>query len=147
MTRLHAVGSALGSFVVALMVGCGSGSGNPTAPVTGKLTCKGAPVVGARVIFVPAKGRPGTGTTDANGSFTLSTFVKNDGAELGEHKVSMVMSTDDTPPPMPGTPQAKSYKPPVQPFADRYLTPQTSKLTAKVEKGKKNTFEWDLEPK
>jgi len=147
MTRLHAVAVSVMGCSLAWAVGCGGGSTSPTTRVTGKLTCKGQPVAGANVTFLPAKGRPATGKTGADGRFTLSTYKSNDGAEMGDHKVSITMSWDDNPPPMPGSPAAKDWKPPVQLFADKYLNPGGSGLTATVEKGKNTNFEWDLDPK
>jgi hypothetical protein len=66
--------------------GCG---GQGPVKVTGTLTLNGQPVEGAMVQFFPAKdgGRPATGTTQADGSFRLTTVENYDGAMPGEYKV------------------------------------------------------------
>jgi hypothetical protein len=142
----------LGMFLLSCLIstsGCGS-SGTETVPVTGKVTCKGQPVVKASVVFMPVTstggGRPATGETDANGMYSLSTFEVNDGAVPGEHRVSIVIVSDEPEPP-PGAKEARFWKPPLQPFADKYTQPETSGLTATVERGKENSLDFDLAPK
>jgi len=130
-------------------LGCGR-SATETLTVTGKVTCNDQPVAKARVVFTPVTstggGRPATGETDANGTYTLSTFETNDGAVPGAHRVSIVIVSDEPEPP-PGAKEARFWKPPVQPFADKYTQPETSGLTATVERGKENSFNFDLAPK
>ncbi|MFO0883713.1 MAG: hypothetical protein U0894_05920 [Pirellulales bacterium] len=58
------------------------------------------------ITFTPAKGRPATGETDAEGKFMLSTFGKDDGAVFGKHKITLADKPAGGPPPMPGTPEA-----------------------------------------
>ena len=74
---------------VLTVVGCGS-SGPATVPVTGTILLDGNPVEGATVMFIPTEGgRMATGTTDASGQFTLTTFEKGDGAIIGSNKVAV----------------------------------------------------------
>ena len=74
--------------VLSLLAGCGGGADRPaTQPVKGRVVYKGLPVAEANVTFSPASGRPATGTTDAQGEFTLTTFIAGDGAIEGEHQV------------------------------------------------------------
>lgn len=69
--------------------GCWS-SGPEMIPVRGVVTLDGKPVEGATVGFAPkAAGRPATGTTDAAGQFSLTTFEPGDGAVPGEHVVTV----------------------------------------------------------
>ncbi len=69
--------------------GCWS-RGPETIPVQGIVTLDGKPVEGATVSFSPkAAGRPATGTTDAAGHFSLTTFEPGDGAVPGEHVVTV----------------------------------------------------------
>jgi uncharacterized GH25 family protein len=89
---------------VALVAGLAAGCGGPTvAPVKGRVIYNGQPVKEAAVTFSPAgpadkleTGKPGTGFTDENGYFELSTFKKYDGALVGTHTVHVTL--DDTNP-------------------------------------------------
>ena len=81
--------SMFGLIGLALLVGCDSGTGSGTVPVSGKVTYKGAPVEGAIVTFVPeGTGRTATATTSAGGVFTLTT-VDASGAMPGKYKVTV----------------------------------------------------------
>jgi hypothetical protein len=85
--NLSVVNGFLAAVALVLAVGCGE-SRQATAPVSGTVTYKGAPVEGATVAFVSTTGaESATGMTDAAGRYTLSTFEKGDGAMLGEFKV------------------------------------------------------------
>ncbi len=70
-----------------LVAGCGKSS--DLAPVTGIVTYRGEPVTEGRVAFYPEKGRPAIGVIQADGSYTLTTFEENDGALIGEHRVTI----------------------------------------------------------
>ncbi|MEW4564458.1 hypothetical protein AB1K70_18100 [Bremerella sp. JC770] len=80
---------ALGcAFALLVFTGCFGSNGYPTtAPVEGLLLYQGKPLSDANISFIPAKGRPATATTNANGEFQLTTFVQGDGAIPGEHQV------------------------------------------------------------
>lgn len=126
---------------LAISVGCSGAAGtSPTAPVTGVVTYKGAPVANASVTFTPASGRPANGVTDASGKYTLSTFGNQDGAVLGTHKVTITSAAES--PPMPGTPEAASYVPPAT-FPAKYGDATLSGFTADVKSGS-NTFNFDM---
>lgn len=98
------------SFLAISTLGC-SGSSNPVAPVNGVVTLNGKPVADMVVTFTPVPGKtasvgdentPGksaTGNTDAEGKFTLSTYERNDGALVGEHKVTVFGTGPDPTPP------------------------------------------------
>ncbi|NLS92018.1 MAG: carboxypeptidase regulatory-like domain-containing protein [Planctomycetaceae bacterium] len=80
--------------VVATALACGCTPAGPDRPatfaVTGKVTLDGNPLEGATVGFVPsAGGTSAIGTTDASGTYQLSTFGSNDGAVPGEYKVKV----------------------------------------------------------
>lgn len=84
--------SCLSSLCLGLLVGCAGGDSNPpTYPVTGTVTYKGQPADGATVILVPisAEAKGATGTTDAEGKFTMTTFVNGDGARPGDYAVKV----------------------------------------------------------
>jgi hypothetical protein len=83
-----------------LLPGCG---GPRLAPVKGRVVFNGQPVKEAAITFSPAgaekqleAGKPATGFTEADGTFVLSTFSKEDGALVGTHSVNVVL--DDTNP-------------------------------------------------
>lgn len=83
-----------------LLCGCG---GPQMSQVKGKVMFNGKPVKEAAVTFAPAgaagqkeTGKPGTGFTDENGEFALSTFANYDGAIVGTHNIRVVL--DDTNP-------------------------------------------------
>jgi hypothetical protein len=80
-----------------LLVGCGSGK---TAPVSGRVTLNGKPLVNASVTFAPVgeKGsqEPGpssAGKTDADGRYTLELIggQGGSGAVVGKHKVRIAL--------------------------------------------------------
>jgi len=74
------------------------------APVKGKVTCNGKPVKAASLTFSPVPsseldrepGKPGTGFSDGDGNYVLSTYKPLDGALVGQHEVTI--SLDDTNP-------------------------------------------------
>jgi hypothetical protein len=77
-----------------LLTGCGSGSTGPTvgklAPVVGKVTFQGAPLVKGALMFNPMTGTPGSGafgTTDEKGEFKLIHRNKKEGIEPGTYRV------------------------------------------------------------
>ncbi|PQO31401.1 hypothetical protein C5Y96_13765 [Blastopirellula marina] len=71
-----------------ILLGC---SGSGMLPVEGTVTLDGKPLDGAAISFVPAEGgRPCSGQTDAQGHFTLASYVAGDGVPPGEYKVTVV---------------------------------------------------------
>jgi hypothetical protein len=120
-------------------LGCGGSDRPATAPVSGVVLLDGNPVEGAAVMFMPvAGGRPAQGLTDAQGKFALTTFETNDGALLGDHKVSVTKMTitgaTETAEGLSGTTDAGEIKE-TWLVPQKYSLPDTSELTAKVEKG------------
>ena len=81
------------SIAVSLLAGCGGGPNNPpTQAVTGTVTLDGNPIEGAIITFVPdsgGTGQPAAGKTDAEGKYTLTTFVADDGAVAGSYKIKV----------------------------------------------------------
>lgn len=81
-------------FLPLLVLGClvaGCGPRTPaTIPVRGVVILDGKPVEGATVGFTPTEGvRPATGSTNALGEFSLTTFAPGDGALPGQHTVTV----------------------------------------------------------
>jgi hypothetical protein len=128
-------GSLLLLLGLGLVIGCGGVSGN-TAKVKGKVLVGGEPMAGLTVLFQPETGRPATGTTNAAGEFTLTTFNLNDGALVGKHKVAISLDTSSAgPPPQPGTPEYDAAKTKAEPFDSKYKAPQTSGIEKEVVAG------------
>lgn len=127
----------------ALFAGCGPKGTEKTGRVSGKLTYKGAALSNAVVTFTPEKGRPGTGETDADGKFSISTFGKDDGAVLGKHKIAITEKPAGGAPAMPGTPEAANAVAPVDRFPAKYKTNEASQLEFEVKAGS-NTWDYDL---
>jgi len=148
MKYLLVVGLAA-AIALPTVLGCGRAAGTAeTAKVTGTVTYKGSPLEGVSVGFIPqgAGGRPASGTTDASGKFTLSTFKAGDGAVPGTHKVVISVPTDpNNPPPMPGMPGYEAYmKKRVGRFPAKYSSDRSTTLTVTVERGKANELTLEL---
>jgi hypothetical protein len=140
---LSASALSLLSFVC---VGCGGGSDDlETGAVSGKVTHKGQPVTGGSVMFTPIsstpdkplKGKPAAAEVGADGSFTLTTYAKNDGAIVGKHNVIF------TPPAV--TIDENAHKedsiPPKSPYAG--LVPSKAEVEVKA---RSNTIDIELVP-
>ncbi len=75
-----------------LAVGCGPAAPDrpATVEVAGKVTLNGNPVEGATVAFSPdGEGHAASGTTDASGAYSLTSFVAGDGAVEGSYSVKI----------------------------------------------------------
>src|SRR5262245_57757951 len=96
---------ALFSVAAVLLPGCAPGDNLPEcAPVTGKVTMGGEPIVGAMVTFHPEKpGNTGQAASEADGTYTLNTYGTQDGALVGKHTVTIERYL----PPMPTQPGGK----------------------------------------
>lgn len=127
--------------------GCGSegrtGS-DPVYPVSGVVTLRGQPVVGADVTFYnAAKNRSAFGRTNDKGEYKLTTFSANDGAVEGQHTVTVMKleagpeaapaADIDSPEYVPpGFGQSTEPKPPKSELPEKYADHATSELTATV---------------
>ena len=141
--------SLVGFLTIAILAGCGGADRPATAPVSGTVTVDGEAVEGAAVMFVPEKGgRPATGTTDAQGHFTLRTIEKGDGAVLGSHQVAITLAkTTGGPEALEGGTMGEVSPRTVQTewiVPRKYSDPKTSGLTKMVAEGDANTFTFDL---
>ena len=78
------------------LAGCGGEDRPPLATASGIVKLDGEPVEGATVSYLPVEGgRPGSGITDAQGRYTIKTFEDDDGAIVGDHKVSVMKVSGD----------------------------------------------------
>jgi len=127
---------------VSLVLTPGCGDSRPeTFQVTGTVTCRGKPLEGALVMFVPKGTRPASGKTDAEGRFTLLSFKPGDGAVVGEHTVCIAKSVPD-----PNDKGGSPYPKMISLLPDRYATPVKSPLRAVVTEEGPNDFQFDVTP-
>lgn len=125
--RILAASVLLGALT---LTGCGGRMGQ----VTGKVTIDNQPVVNATVSFEDAVTHVrASGVTDAEGIYSLSTNVKDDGAPVGDYKVAVIQA---------GPADSSQGDPPRQ-FPKSFENPETSGLTFSVKPGK-NRFDIEL---
>jgi hypothetical protein len=126
-------------FFCFLPVACGS-SPPEVHPVFGEVFLNGQPASGAVVHFHPLDDEecsPAFATVKEDGSFELSTYANNDGAEVGEYRVTLVWC-DET--------QEEERETVYGPdrFGDRYSNPKTSGLIATVGPGENIVPRFDI---
>ena len=113
----------------ALLPSCERNTRKPVFPVRGQVLVDGAPAAGATVFFYPVETDPDAlapyGVTDADGSFTLTTYLTFDGAPAGEYVVTVRW---------PGPPKRGEDGQGPDRLQGRYGDPKTSTLRATVEK-------------
>lgn len=129
-------------FSIILFCGC-SGDDRGLAPVSGTVYLNGKPLPNANIIFTPLEEniRVAVGSTDKEGRYKLTSFQTSDGAKIGKHKVSIraYEIADETFKPADDITikKGKLLSP------RKYLDPETSGLTADVEK-KSNIIDFKL---
>ncbi len=83
----------LSALAIVCCVGCGGGgpADQPDlANVSGTVTLDGKPLADAMVQFNPdGEGRPSSGTTSSDGSYTLQYTADHSGAKIGGHSVTV----------------------------------------------------------
>lgn len=123
----------------ATLAGCGGGQPDGVAPVSGRVTLGGQPLSGAIVTFLPVQQGASTslGRTDDEGRFTLLYGGNIQGAQVGQHRVTITTFSRGNPDADPPRP-ASAEKVPAQYNRD-------TTLTADVVAGK-NTIDFDLQP-
>lgn len=126
------------------------------APASGTVTFNGKPLEGAEVVFrSEAVPRNASGKTDAQGKFVLTTYEGNDGAILGEYKVTVAKTqvneamTGNAADPSAGygAAMAAAAAGKVETKNElpvKYATAETSGLTATVTAEGPNAFMFDL---
>ena len=123
-------------FVLSLP-GC-EGGGAPApevAEASGVVLYKGEPLAGFEVMFNPEKGNPGIGATEADGSFVLTTFKRDDGAIPATHTVTVRPR-----PQMGGAIEGAD----TVSIPGKYGDKATSPLKLEVKAGEKNEFTIEL---
>ncbi|MDB5337455.1 MAG: hypothetical protein JWN70_3074 [Planctomycetaceae bacterium] len=124
-------------------IGCRGQALPQTVPVTGTVVYQTKPVEGAQVVLnsTDPAGKPASGTTDAQGKFTVQTYVdpanQVKGAMPGNYKVTVTkvekstMSSEDMM-------KASAGKKPAGPkhlLPAKYSSPATTDLPAEIKKG------------
>src|SRR5262245_53412047 len=113
-----------------LLLACGLAPEGRVYPVWGEVFLNGEPAAGAQVHFhsVDDDGRaPASAVVQEDGSFQLSTFGTNEGAEAGDYIVTLNWREEEKI-------DGEMINGPDR-FDERYSTPAKSKLHATVEPG------------
>jgi hypothetical protein len=141
---------AAGLAFVLSLGGCAQDASMPKlGKVYGKVTYKGQPVDGGRVVFTPTAGKgseTGQGATGAigtDGSFEMTTFNTGDGAVLGQHVVTVVVPQKGEMP-KPDATSRIEYKLPKNVTPSKYATADKSPLRCTVVEGSQK---FDIEMK
>jgi len=130
------VAAVLGLILTFCASGCRQ---SETIKVTGTVTFNGKPAEEAEVMFTPATGRMASGVTDNAGRFELSTNSPGDGAMPGDHKITIVQYYP------PGKPPPMTPGPLPSRFPAKYGDLSQTPFSAKVERGGKNDFLFDMQ--
>ena len=146
-TRILATGVAL--YLAILSAGCGGGGGpqgppkQATVPATGILRYQGKPVANASVVFQAIDGSVSSyGSTDAAGTFVLSTYGSQDGVPPGRYKVTVAAAA-----PREVEPGVLEDEPPggfKSPVPTKYANPSTTDIVVEVKEEGKNDFTIEL---
>ncbi len=118
---------------------CGKSGDAVLNPVRGEVFFNGKPASGAAVHFHPVdeEGSPAFATVQDDGSFELSTYGKNDGAEVGDYIVTINWREETKV-------DGETMNGPDL-LGERYSTPKTSSLRATVIEGENVVPRFDLE--
>lgn len=127
---------------LALGAGCGRAGSAPTVPAAGRLVCGGRPLAGIDLVLTPEAGRRGFATTDANGRFTVTTFVRGDGAVPGRHVVTLWPNAAAAGPVEDSFAASATAAPADLPFAAKYS--RTADTDLVIELGEKGSRSIEL---
>ncbi|MDO5552820.1 MAG: carboxypeptidase-like regulatory domain-containing protein [Planctomycetia bacterium] len=137
-----------------LFASCGRKDSVPVVQVTGRVVYKGEALAGASVEFHPdSDQRPAAAITDAEGNFILRTVgAKKEGALPGTYRVAIRKSVNTNKErPVPavtnGPPGSQRLPHPVlkSVIPEKWSSPETSGLSAVVEKKGENRFVFEIE--
>ena len=130
-------------FLAMLLAGCiGCGSAKPeVAPVTGRVIYEGKPLKFGQVFFHPNAGTQGRGTIQPDGTFTISTYSDQDGAQIAVHKVRVTCYEAQDP---QAEPRSFAEGNGESLIPEKYTSLVTTDLNDIEVKEGKNTFEFVL---
>lgn len=121
------------------IAGCG---GDPSLPklgkVWGKVSLNGKSVDSGHIVFTPIQGKGGdtgqtaTGEIESDGSYTMTTFNTGDGAILGQHTVTVVLTEKGFEMPKPKADGTIDYKLPKKIGPSKYASVEKSPLKCTV---------------
>jgi hypothetical protein len=135
--RRHAARAMLALLAV-LVLSCGGARRKPVYPVRGQVFAgKDQPAAGALIVFHPvAEDDPNKprALVEEDGSFSLTTYDKGDGAPEGEYVVTIEWR-----PPSANPFAAKKNEP--DKLKGRYVDPKKSKLHFRIEKKAENVLD------
>ena len=125
-------------------LGC-SQSDQGIVHVEGSVSLNGEPLDSGIVSFFPESGRGATGFIEQDGTFTLGTLEKDDGAILGIHKVTVTAqkASQSGRPNFDSDATDRSAEDSAIPI--RYANPESSGLSFEVKLGEANNFAIELE--
>lgn len=134
------------SLLLVCVVGCQAPP--DLAPVSGKITIAGQPpqYLG-QITFYPTDGRRAAiGIVQPDGTFKLTTFKDGDGAFVGEHRVAIAISRQETPTPKGKGLTGEGAVPSgvVWIVPEQYADETKSGLTATVERVERNEIDFPL---
>jgi len=139
-------------FVAAAVMMCSAGCNDGPAPAlkenvvpaAGTISFQGQPLDHYQLTLYPSdKRRPATGTTDAQGNFTLGTNTVDDGAPAGTHKLVV---THAGPPVQQESGKEEAYTPPppTVKVSPKYSSAETSDATVTVPTDGSRTLKIEL---
>jgi hypothetical protein len=125
------------ALVLALAAGCGSRpqSPIPLSEVKGTVNYKGQPLAKGTISFMPVGGTNTASGEIENGVYSLSTFVKGDGAPPGDYKVAVSAWEKEPEMGVEGVPA----------IPRKYLDASQSLLTASISSEKSQIKDFDLQ--
>ena len=126
----------VGGLLVILATTSGCGAKSDAVPVTGKVSYNGEPLQGGMVMLTPeGGGTAATGDIQPDGTFKLTSFIKDDGAVPGIYKVTVQVFPDaESGGGLPGM-EFGNEKPPIP---AKYGDPSQSDLKAVINEGENN---------
>ena len=120
-----------------VMTGCGGSDVPDLATVSGTIKMDSKPLPDATVLFIPANGRPSSGTTDSSGHYTLTYSEQADGVLPGSCRV--MISTGK-----PGKENDDGVSEPGKPETVPMEYNIDTSLTFEVKPGTSNTADFEL---
>lgn len=130
-----------GLLILTFIPGCDRGP--QVSPVSGIVYYNDEPLPFGGVMFQPSSGQPAGGRIEADGSFRLSTFSEFDGAIVGSHKVKITCYSSQSPRRLQNS-RGGEQTLGASLIPENYTLADQSGLTAEVEAGENNSFEFRL---